>query len=427
MADPKWEETSDPVPSWDDTSHVEAGPISNAIGTTVNALSIPQKKGSQYDIGSDPEASSMLKTMGYLGGLGSTAILHSTPLGKLSKYLSGKTQNAGDITNEFKKALKGEATPLPEQLQKYAGLSPLAADVTGLPLSAAADPLTSSFSMRPNLGEWAENAAVKHLRPTPKLAQSLGPAKLRDIGREALDTEAVQFGGKAENTAANLVRNKLESGKLIEDYLSASKAKINPWDAADRFDKEVIQPLRGINNEQALVKELEAKRDSFLKFYGEQMTPKQINAEKGSVQDNINYQADAKPKQQSQMDWARILKEEEEKAMNSPGFNAAKRSYGNSTAAEIMSDKTAALTNGGTGLTGSLTDIGVNLEALRELVGGNPSMLPVALARGLTKGRTGSMTAVSLNNLNKMLNRLQQSGIGPSRALRQALINQENK
>jgi hypothetical protein len=119
----------------------------------------------------------------------------------------------------------------------------------------------------PYLGSMAEKFAVKHLRPTPQVARALGPDRLKDIGREALDSGAIQPFGRAEGTAARLSDRMDESGSLINDLVNDSKGEVNPVDIANRFENEVIGPLRKTSGNEALISRLEGQKQSFLEKY----------------------------------------------------------------------------------------------------------------------------------------------------------------
>jgi len=116
-------------------------------------------------------------------------------------------------------------------------------------------------------GKTAEDLAVRHLRPTAATSRALGRDRLREIGRETLDSGALQFGNKAEDTAAALSDITNEVGAVKGDIVNASQAKINPKDIADKFDREVIEPLRATAENEGLVAQLEEKRNNFLRKY----------------------------------------------------------------------------------------------------------------------------------------------------------------
>lgn len=423
------------------------------------------------------------------------------------------------------------------------------------------------------LANAADKAAVRHLRPTPKVAQVLGPDKLQEIGRDAIDSGAIKFGQKADSTAARLGDLKDESGSLIGDIVNASDKTANPVEIAQKFQSEVIDPLKATSGNEQLISHLEGQKQSFLDKYspghdvagrdpslpttitrsskfvpkaveeepvggaiqkigetpttitrnsefvmpqrtppngsgpfeisypapltaseeamiktlppeaqaevreallsarrpknphggftGEEtapanpvapvfskkkltetrkggdpinafltpeaeaaakdpftkevverrieqnpapkgMTPAQVEAQKRVEQDKINYLSDPKIKQKAQMNWASILKKQTEGMIDDPAFKAAKKAYGNQAAAEMMAGRTAALTDGGTGLMGHMTDLAVEMPALQALIHGNPTGAGLAAARGVTKGRIGSSAAITLDKLSKL-------------------------
>jgi hypothetical protein len=117
------------------------------------------------------------------------------------------------------------------------------------------------------LGNFAENEAVKHLRPTPAVARDLGPEGLHAIGREALDSGAIGFGSKAETTAANLSDLLQEVGQVKGDIVEAAQGGVDPMLIADRVRKEVIAPLRQTAEGQTVASKIEQKLDTFLSQY----------------------------------------------------------------------------------------------------------------------------------------------------------------
>ena len=121
---------------------------------------------------------------------------------------------------------------------------------------------------------------------------------------------------------------------------------------------------------------------------------------KRTLQDRINYLTDSNQKLEANKRFANILAKASEEAIDkeSPelgkAFRIAKKDFGNLAAAEAMAGKTGALTNGGTGLAGTLYDVGFGQEALRQLMQGNVAgagLIPAV--RGLTKGRMSSSIA----------------------------------
>jgi hypothetical protein len=288
--------------------------------------------------------------------------------------------------------------------------------------------LSRALSKLPSI---AEGFTIRHLRPTPNTARVLGKDKMHDVAREVLDSGAMKFGGKADQTLENVGDLKDAAGNVIGDQINASKATVDPVAIANQFDKEVIAPLRETSGNESIIKHLEGQKQSFLDKYAPElkanemlekygakgelkpkpMTAAQIEAQKRMEQDRVNYNA-AEPKlnQKAQMDWATLLKNEGEKAVDNPAFPAAKRSFGNLAAAEGMLGRTSALTDSGNGLLGHLADMGISLEALRQLATGNPIGLGMLGVRALTKGRVASAAGKGIDSLSKVLPKTSAGG-----------------
>lgn len=123
-------------------------------------------------------------------------------------------------------------------------------------------------ALRPtNLRETATDLAVKHLRPTPAMTRAIGKEGVRDAAREALDSGAIQWGTKADQTAENLNNLVNEVGATKGAMVEASTGKADPIAIADKFDREVIAPLRGTSENAPVVKMLEEKKQAFLDTY----------------------------------------------------------------------------------------------------------------------------------------------------------------
>lgn len=259
----------------------------------------------------------------------------------------------------------------------------------------------------------ARSQAIKHLRPTPKIADKLGPEKLNEIADTALESGALKFGSRAGNTAERLELLREKAGKEIGNILDSSKASADPYDVFKKIHKEVIDPLRGVSKFKGLIADLEAQADDFLaehvpgfaqgKGLPQNIAPisaKALEKEKRAVQDTVNYLTDHKAKMASQSGVANAFAKATEEAIDkeSPklgeAFKSAKKRFGNLAAAEAMSGRTGALTNSGTGLAGTLYDLGFGQEALRQLAQGNLGGAGlIGAARGLTKGRMASSIA----------------------------------
>lgn len=282
----------------------------------------------------------------------------------------------------------------------------------------------------PGLKQMARNATIRHLRPTPKVGQALGKERLNDIADEVLDSGAMRPFSKAETTANNLEDLKDESGSLIGDLIEQSQGKANPVQIADQFDQQVIAPLRKTSGNKSLIAKLEGQRDDFLEQYApqefairqlrkthpeldlnnlqlpkEEMSPAQVEAQKRVEQKRVGtgYMSTEPPlNTEAQMGWANVLKNAGEDAVNDPAFQAAKRAYGNQALASKMAGRTAALTDGGTGLFGHMLDLGLNLEALEMLARGEPMGLAVSGLRAATKNRMASTLGRAFNGLSKV-------------------------
>jgi hypothetical protein len=381
----------------------------------------------------DPSAHAMMQSITYPGGLVSDAGIEA-----LKRF----TGHDGLGKDEWMKALAGNATPATEQL-KDAGYGPLAQYGLGIPYGVATDPLASvgGSALRGSedaLRDAALSATERHLRPTPRVAQAIGPEGMKDIASTVLDSGAMKPFSKAEQTAAKLENLKDESGALMEDMINSSKGTANPVDIANRFENEIIAPLRDVSGQENLIGRLEKQKNDFLAKYApavltpqEQamvdtlpselqnqvkdslleakapggqkgpMNASQLEKQKRIEQHDINYYTDSNLRQKAQKDWARLLKEEGEKVVGDPAFTPAKKTYGNAAAAQDMLDRTAALTNGGTGLLGHLTDLGVAMPAIESLANGHVAGVPLVALRQFLKGRMASGTANVLNDLSK--------------------------
>jgi hypothetical protein len=339
----------------------------------------------------------------------------------------------------------GRAATLGGRVAGAAGLGALAAaggshadltqgDVGGLARDAAIGAGTGAILQRgmetiPGLlsGETAENLAVRHLRPTAQTARALGPDKLRDIGREALDSGSIKFGGTVGETAAALADHASEAGALKGEILGASTAQASPFDIAQRFKDEVIDPLRGTEANKDLVSSLEKKMQGFLEEHVPdyakamaiedpeargaavdalvQSAPKapiqNIEAEKMAVQNNINYKTDPNSKTGAMRNWGSILRDEAEKGVNDEGFDASKRAFGNLREGQKMAERTGGLADGGNGLMGHITDVGLGTEAMHLAATGNPAGLAIGAGRAATKGRVASSAAVAADMIAK--------------------------
>lgn len=354
-----------------------------------------------------------------VGALGTpVAPVASTLAGGGLGYAGGKEIQS--LLNHYLFGDENESTSPMDQLKRVAGSTKegVEQEMGGQVLGKTASQL---FNVLPRA---AEAMAVRHLRPTPTTARVLGKDRLREIGRDALDSGAIQPFGKAESTLDRISALKDSAGKDIGNIVDKSTATADPVEIAAKFDKEIITPLKATSGNEALIKHLEGQRDSFLSKYAPEqeanalleklgskeklpsnpMSAKQLEAQKQVEQSRVNYNnVEPKLNQQAQSDWAKLLKEHSEGIIDDAAFLKAKRAYGNRAAAEGMLDRTSALTDGGGGLMGHLADMGVNLEGLRMMAHGNPLGLGMVGLRALTKGRVASTAAKALDALGKAL------------------------
>lgn len=441
------------------------------------------------------------RALDYGGGLSRVALSQSAPAqmaDALQAYLRKKPMVSGGMS-DWGRALKGDAprsaefmdragipeggslsdlipgayTSSPEEAEKFWRLKlakgglfdPTARGTAGFALDTITDPLTGLSGLKKlaegggalskisnglrrlaNPLQTSEDAlrsgAIKateaHLRPTPGIKRIKGPENMADIAAETLDSGSMKAGTKASGTSERLSNLKEESGKVMGDYIDEAKGQIHPQEIADKFDAQVIEPLRGTDANKPLVESLEKTKQGFLDQYAgtadiyEQMNPDlkaifdklpeqsktqvletmakqktmgaaQTEAEKRAVTNNIDYDALGRrtPKGNAQKGWANVLADTGENLIDEPGFTAAKRTFGNASSAKKMADRTSSLTHG-MGLMGHLTDLAVAGEAARELYNGDTKGLGLLAARALTRGRMASTAGVGLNNLSKL-------------------------
>lgn len=290
--------------------------------------------------------------------------------------------------------------------------------------------------------EYAEKKIVEHLRPTPKVARVLGPDRLKDVGREVLDSGAVTFGAKATDTAAKLSEQRQLLGKAIGDILENSEGKVNLADLASNIEKNVIEPIAGQAANQKIVDGLKGDTQNLIKTYVDKMmasdeknrimrqvldsvdgdmnkalpifyqkaakaidlSPQQLELEKRAINKGINYLTDPKAAQEAKMGLASTIKEASEGAVNNPMFQALKDRFGKTAEAQAMAERTAGLTDSGTGLLGHLWDMGVDNAAFNAVMHGEPITGGLlAGGRALTKGKVNSAIGVTADQASKLL------------------------
>lgn len=267
-------------------------------------------------------------------------------------------------------------------------------------------------------GKYATKKAVEHLRPTPMVARVMGPERLAAVGQEALDSGAIQAGAKAGDTAGRLADIRQKVGAEIGQYIDEAGQKgvqINPAQVAERFENEVIKPLRGQSANRDIVAKLEKQKSEFLDHYlgpddviqGPKeavMSPLQLEEEKRAVQGNINYKTDPSAATEAQMGYATTLKDASEEAINNPAFNDAKAKFSKIADAQKIAERTAGLTDSGTGLLGHLHDINASQLAMDAAMGGEPVTGGlIAAGRAATRGRVNSTLAVGADKVSKFL------------------------
>lgn len=384
--------------------------IAGAIEHPTGALKTLLGGGTGHDVSADPDVQSYAKTRDqyknlydqaykdhpYAYGTGYVPGILASPLNKLGALPAAGLFAEGASNADLTKGEIGQ-----DVYDTSKGV------ITGKVLGSALEAAT------PLIQKGAQNLAIKHLRPTAATAANLGSERLGQIGQEALDSGAIKAGSKIGATAERLRNLSDEVGALKGDIVNQSDAHLDPTQIADRFDKEVIEPLRGTAENQSVVQALEAKKQSFLDQYTPEeapadgaapdMTPAQVEAEKTAVQGNINYNTDPSVKVQGMKGWASVLRQSGEDAISDPAFIPAKQSYGNLESAQGMAERTAGLVDGGTGLLGHIGDTAANTMGIGGAVAGHPASLAIPVARSLTKGRVASAGAVTLDSLGKAL------------------------
>lgn len=258
-------------------------------------------------------------------------------------------------------------------------------------------------------GGLADLATIRHLRPTPKTAQRLGPEGLKGVAQEVRATGAVKPFQKVDQTAANLETLLDEVGAVKGGIVEASDKVINPHDVIKEIDDLIAQHSQTAQGMETIVPMLERKRAAFLRQYGTgdgiaapSMSAKQLEAEKMAVQDAINYKADSKPVTRAQRDYAGTLQRSAEGLIDHPEFVRSKQSFGNIAEASDMANRTAGLTDGG-GLMGHITDNAIGAGLADELINLNPAAALTMGARGLTKGRVASTVSHGAGKLERYL------------------------
>ncbi len=256
----------------------------------------------------------------------------------------------------------------------------------------------------------ARDQAIKHLRPTPTVARSMGKNGLNDMAEEVLDSGAIKFGAKAGETAEGLNGLRTQAYGKMKKAVEDSGATVDPASVAKKIEEDVIGPLRGNPEYNDLVQSLEKRRDAFLETFpaGKEIPASQLEKVKSAAQEKANYKVDSTSKINSDKKYARALKESTEEALAGKPqlqpFQEGKKTYGAMKSAQKMAERTGGLSMGGTGLMGGLLDMGTGLEALHEAQKGNYKTAGLlGAARALTRGRVNSSSAAMLNTLAQAL------------------------
>lgn len=276
--------------------------------------------------------------------------------------------------------------------------------------------------------------ASRHIRLTPAIRRALGKAGADAAANEAIDSGAIKFGRKIDDTADNLKGLVDEVGAQKQSMVDAAQKTIDPREAATRLENEVLEPAtKTAEGSRVIAPKLREKiagfKDKFLPKQaeavvdvvddeaGKQMrifhppeapvvpiSAAQMESEKTLNQGLINYKANPGLMNKAEQDYARVLKEMGEGLVDDPNFIPVKQRYGNLKTAQLAAERTASLTDGG-GLMGHLTDLGVGHVALEELMKANPKGMALLAARGLVKGRASSAGAVSAKVIADMIRR----------------------
>lgn len=260
-----------------------------------------------------------------------------------------------------------------------------------------------------NAGEkvapWLDKAktafAGRHIRMTPAIRRAVGREAADAAANEAVDSGAIQWGHKVDDTADNLKGLVEKVGAEKGAMVDAATKKIDPLEVAKQIEDQVIAPLEKRSSEaKEAAAPLRQKLARFLGFHApedgpSQMTAKAIENEKTDVQKGIRWGQDSKAiEREGEQAYAGKLKEIGEGLVDDPNFVPTKEKFGRLKTAQAAADRTASLTDGG-GLMGHLTDLNVGHVALEELMKSNPKGLALLAARGLIKGRMSSAGAVS--------------------------------
>lgn len=352
----------------------------------------------------EPIEPSIGKNLAYAGNLVATGAIQG------AKELASGTGNMKDV----RAALAGDGKSAPQQLEE-AGLPPAAAYGLGIPLQVVTDPMAGftapalAKALQPvadkatNVGRaiadrlrrTGVSAAVRHLRPTPAVARSLGKEGLQDVGEEALRSGAIRPFQKVESTAGRLEDLADEVGRLKGDLVENSGAMVDPQVLAGNVQKNVITPLERTTIGKGPAQAIRERVTNLVKDVGDGPVPAaRIEAEKMAEQGSINWLTEPKLNSGAVRGYSSELRQAVEDAMGGdPAFLAAKKSYGNIAEGLGMASRTAGLTDGGTGLMGHIADTATAMEGIKGLATGNPVQALTPVARAISKGRVASTVA----------------------------------
>lgn len=294
-------------------------------------------------------------------------------------------------------------------------------------------------------GKLALKKIADFIRLPPKAKQAIGQEGMDAVARTLLDEGGVSAGmnaAEAEPVIEGLLNKAgTEKGAMVD----AATKKIDPMNIINRAQKEIITPLKtsgtdvGISAAAPIEKEVAALKNRYapdttpdipaspslpskpgnggltapiegnagqeaVPGFSNYMTPSEAEAAKMKIQDSINYIQDPKLRQQAQRDYARILKESVEEAVDNPEFIPLKQKYGNLATALAGTGRTAALTDSGNGLIGAMHDSAFGHAAANAIVHGEPTTAAtIAATRALTKGRVNSTVGVTADKISQFL------------------------
>lgn len=345
--------------------------------------------------------------------------------GVTDKGLSDLLPGAFNETGEGWKLQKGGWADISGSGAAGLGIDLAADPVNLLPLAGLAKKAIKSTAIGAKALETAAAPARKaaelftksHLNPTQAAKETIGIKAIGEAADEASRAGAIKFGASQKSTAKRLSDLVDETGAVKADAINASKGKIDPAVVAERFDKDIIEPLRAapVENEN-LIRQLENKKQKFIDQYvaeGSRISPAQLEAERLAINSKSGGAVgDAKAAQSA------LYSDEIAKAATEPGFKEAADASKNLENALVMQGKPTA--------TGGLSPMDVL----------NPKGAATKIAKSWVKGRTSSAASVTakavadlIENDTPLFRRLVESGVVTTDVLsspqvREALSNQ---